>query len=173
MENLNNLIDQTLTELSNNVNISNNIELLQKISSAITESPLGELDKERLLGSMASEFSLQNLDHREFYLKELAREENPGNDTLEALRLRTLLAQLVRAKSTEGAAELIQMYLTRITDLEVKIKIEAIGRYVFEGVGEVKLKSWLDLTKVESEVINEPDARSRHGKLTRILSLVH
>jgi len=45
LENLSNLIDQTLTELSNNVNISNNIELLQKISSAITESPLGELDK--------------------------------------------------------------------------------------------------------------------------------
>ena len=65
------------------------------------------------------------------------------------------------------------MYLTRITDLEAKIKIEAIRRYVFEGVGEVKLKSWLDLTKVESEVIKEPNARSRHGKLTRILSLVH
>ena len=93
------------------------------------------------MGSMASEFRLQSLDHREFYLKELAREENSGNDAGEVLRLRKLEAQLVRAKNTEGAAELIQRYLTRITDLEIKIKTEAIRRYVYEGVGEVKLKS--------------------------------
>jgi hypothetical protein len=35
------------------------------------------------------------------------------------------------------------------------------------------LKSWLDLTKVETEVMKEPEARSRHGQLSRILSLVH
>ena len=173
IENLRPLIDKTLTELSNNVNIPNNTELLKRISTEITASSLGESDKERLLGTMSTEFSLQNLDHREFFLKELAREENSGNDELEVLRLRTLEAQLVRANNTEGATELTQKYLTRITDLEVKIKIETIRRYVLEGVGEVKLKSWLDLTRVETEVLKEPEARSRHGQLTRILSLVH
>ena len=173
IENLRPLIDKTLTELSNNVNIPNNTELLKRISTEITASSLGESDKERLLGTMSTEFSLQNLDHREFFLKELAREENSGNDELEVLRLRTLEAQLVRANNTEGATELTQKYLTRITDLEVKIKIETIRRYVLEGVGEVKLKSWLDLTRIETEVLKEPEARSRHGQLTRILSLVH
>ena len=123
--------------------------------------------------AMTSELNLQNLDNRELFLAELEKVEHPENDVLEAGRLRMLEAKLVRAKNTTGAAELTQMYLTKITDLEIRIKIASLRRYVVEGVGEVKIKSWLDLTNMETEVMKKLDARSRHGQLTRILSLIH
>ena len=113
------------------------------------------------------------MDNRELFLAELAKVEHPENDVLEAGRLRMLEAKLVRAKNTTGAAELTQMYLTKITELEIRIKVAAIRRYVMEGVGEVKIKRWLDLTKVEIKVIKKPEARSRHEQLTRILSLIN
>jgi hypothetical protein len=50
MENLSPLIDKRLTELTNNVDIQNNTELSQRISTAIAKSSLGESDKEQLLG---------------------------------------------------------------------------------------------------------------------------
>ena len=169
---LNSLIDKTLTELHSNVEIENNMEILQRIRSAITEGTLEDSEKEQLLGTMTAELNLQNLDNRELFLAELEKAENPENDALEAVRLRMLETKLVRAKNTTGAAEITQRYLTKITDLEIRVKVAALRRYVAEGVGEIKLKSWLDLVKVETEVMKELNARSRHGQLTRILSLI-
>ena len=169
---LNSLIDKTLTELHSNVEIENNMEILQRIRSAITEGTLEDSEKEQLLGTMTAELNLQNLDNRELFLAELEKAENPENDALEAVRLRMLETKLVRAKNTTGAAEITQRYLTKITDLEIRVKVAALRRYVAEGVGEIKLKSWLDLVKVEAEVMKELEARSRHVQLTRILSLI-
>ena len=131
---LNSLIDKTLTELHSNVEIENNMEILQRIRSAITEGTLEDSEKEQLLGTMTAELNLQNLDNRELFLAELEKAENPENDALEAVRLRMLETKLVRAKNTTGAAEITQKYLTKITDLEIKVKVAALRRYVVEGV---------------------------------------
>ena len=48
IEKLHSLIDKTLTELHSNVEIEANMEILQRISSAITEGTLGDSEKEQL-----------------------------------------------------------------------------------------------------------------------------
>ena len=77
-----------------------------------------------------------------------------------------------RAKATSGVEELKQAYYHKITEYEIQLKVAAIRRYVLDGQGEVGMKSWLDLQRVEAEVTKELDPRKRNAQLKRIMALI-
>jgi hypothetical protein len=135
-----------LKELGENVNLEDNFNKLREIQGLIEESvSLDALVKQSMMVSINVEVNLQQVDHREKFLEELGRVENADNLLLETGRLKCLGKMLERARATSGVEELKQAYSNKIIDYEIQMKVAAIRRYVFDGQGELGLKSWLDL----------------------------
>ena len=166
-------LDNVLKELGENVNLEDNFNKLREIQGLIEESvSLDALVKQSMMVSINVEVNLQQVDHREKFLEELGRVENADNLLLEIERLKCLGKMLERARATSGVEELKQAYTNKIIDYEIQMKVAAIRRYVFDGQGEVGLKSWIDIQKVESEVARELDARKRNAQFARVMTLI-
>ena len=172
-EQISSQLDRALTELSGNINTEENFNKILEIQGVLEGSDLLDgTGKEMMLNRIADEIKLQQEDCRVFFQEELDKNEHKDNPILEVQRLKNIVNRLERAKATSGVEELRQAYYYKITEYEIQLKVAAIRRYVLEGQGEVGMKSWLDLQRVEAEVIKELDPRKRNAQLARIMALI-